>query len=86
MRTVFALLLYSCGAAAQIRVVALPSRAPLVDFRVVFLTGAAYDPSDMPGLAALTAAQIAGGGTRELTYKQTLDAMFPMAASFTSES
>jgi zinc protease len=78
-------LLFSCVAPAQIRVVALPSKSPLVDFRIVFLTGAAYDPPDKPGLANLTAAQIAGGGTRELTYKQVVDAMFPMAASLSSQ-
>src|SRR5437763_13677095 len=85
MRRVCALLLFAGAAEAQIRVVAQPSRSPLVDFRIVFLTGAAYDPADKPGLASLTAAQIAGGGTRELTYKQVLDAMFPMAASISSQ-
>jgi zinc protease len=78
-------LLFSCAAWAQIRVVALPSKSPLVNFRIVFLTGAAYDPPDKPGLASLTAAQIAGGGTRELTYKQVVDAMFPMATSLSSQ-
>ena len=78
-------LLFSCSAWAQVRVVSLPSKSPLVDFRIVFLTGAAYDPPDKPGLANLTAAQIAGGGTRELTYKQVVDKMFPMAASLSSQ-
>ena len=64
MRAFLVLLLCCCAAEAQIRVVAQPSRSPLVDFRVVFFTGAAYDPADKPGLAGLTAAQIAGGGTR----------------------
>ena len=85
MRAICGLLLFSCAGWAQIRVVALPSQSPLVDFRIVFLTGAAYDPADKPGLANLTAAQIAGGGTRELTYKQVVDAMFPMAASLSSQ-
>ncbi len=85
MKAVLALLLCSSAAWPQIRVVALPSRAPLVDFRIVFMTGAAYDPSGMPGLAGLTTALIAGGGTRELSYKQLLDAMFPMAASVSSQ-
>ncbi len=77
-------LLFSCAAWAQIRVVALPSKSPLVDFRIVFLTGAAYDPPDKPGLANLTASQIVGGGTREFTFKQVVDAMFPMATSLSS--
>ena len=85
MRAFLVLLLCCCAAEAQIRVVAQPSRSPLVDFRIVFLTRAAYDPADKPGLASLTAAQIAGGGTRELSYKQVLDAMFPMAASLASQ-
>jgi Predicted Zn-dependent peptidases len=85
MKSVFALLLFSCAAGAQIRVVALPGRSPLVDFRIVFLTGAAYDPPDKPGLASLTVAQIAGGGTREMNYKQIVDAMFPMASSLSSQ-
>jgi len=85
MRAIVVLLLCACSAAAQIRIVARPVTSSLVDFRIVFFTGAAYDPVDKPGLASLTAAQIAGGGTRELTYKQVLDAMFPMAASFSSQ-
>src|SRR5882762_3258813 len=85
MKAFLALLLYSSAAWPQIRVVALPSPARLVDFRIVFLTGAAYDSSDKPGLASLTAALLAGGGTRELSYKQLLDAMYPMAASVSGQ-
>jgi zinc protease len=85
MRAIGGLLLLSCAAAAQIRVVALPSRSPLVDFRIVFLTGAAYDPADKPGLANLTATLLAHGGTRELAYKQIVDQMFPMATSVASQ-
>jgi zinc protease len=68
-------------AAAAPKVVALPGKSPLITFRFVFLTGAASDPADKPGVAALTAAMLAEGGTREMTYKQILDAMFPMATS-----
>ncbi len=51
----------------------------------MFLTGAAYDPSDKPGAANLTASLLTGGGTRELTYKQVVDAMFPMATAVSSQ-
>ena len=71
--------------AAQPKVVALPSQSPLVSFRIVFLTGAASDPADSPGAAALTASMLAQGGTRDMTYKQILDAMFPMATSVSSQ-
>ena len=76
------LLLVSC-AAAQIRTVALPGKSPLVTFRIVFTTGSAADPADQPGLAYLTAQTIADGGTKDLTYKQVTDALFPMAAAVT---
>ena len=85
MKTPAVLLLVVSAAAAQIRVVARPSQSALVDFRIVFLTGAAYDPSDKPGLANLTASLLAQGGTREMTYKQIMDAMFPMATSISSQ-
>jgi zinc protease len=63
------------------RVAALPGKSPLVTFRVVFTTGSAADPSGKPGLAWLTARMLADGGTRTMTYRQLVDAMFPMAAS-----
>jgi zinc protease len=71
---------------AQMRTVTLPSKSPLVNIRIVFTTGAMVDPADKPGLAHLTAAMLAGGGTKDLTYKQVVDAMFPMAASLNSQS
>jgi zinc protease len=63
-----------------LKTVALPSRSPLVTFRIVFTTGAALDPADKPGLAYLTAQMIGDGGTRDMTYQQIVDALFPMAA------
>ena len=63
-----------------LKTVTLPSRSPLVTFRIVFTTGAVYDPAGKPGLANLTASMIADGGTREMTYKQIVDALYPMAA------
>lgn len=70
---------------AQMRVVALPSKSPLVTFRIVFMTGAASDAAGKEGAASLTAALLAEGGTRELTYKQIVDAMFPMATSVSQQ-
>jgi len=69
------------SAVAQSKTVALPTSSSLVNVRIVFRTGAAMDPADKPGLANLTAAMLARGGTRDLTYKQIVDQMFPMAAS-----
>ena len=72
-------------ATAQMRTVTMPGKSPLVTFRIVFTTGSAADPADKPGLANLTAMMIADGGTKDLTYKQVADALFPMASSVNAQ-
>jgi zinc protease len=52
---------------------------------LVFTTGSAQDPPDKPGLARLTAEMISGGGTKDLTHDQVVNALFPMAASVGSQ-
>lgn len=72
----------SCGRTGdRIRTLELPGTSPLVSFRIVFLTGAASDPEGKQGLAHLTAAMLAKGGTRRRSYQQILDEMFPMATA-----
>ncbi|HKR60859.1 MAG TPA: pitrilysin family protein [Pyrinomonadaceae bacterium] len=65
--------------------VLLPTRAPLISFRIVFMTGAASDPKGKEGVAALTAAMLSQGGSRAMTYEQIVEAMYPMATSFGSQ-
>lgn len=79
------LTLASTALSAQMRVIAQHGESPLVTFRVVFLTGAAADPSGKEGAASLTASILSQGGTREMTYKQIVDAMYPMATSVSSQ-
>ncbi|MDW8130605.1 MAG: pitrilysin family protein [Bryobacterales bacterium] len=79
------LVLAVAGADAQPRLVTLPSRSPLVSFRVVFLAGAASDPAGKQGLASLTAAMLAQGGSRHMSYQEILEAFFPMAVSVTAQ-
>jgi len=67
---------------ADTNTVLLPNRSPLVSFRILFMTGSAYDPKDKEGLASLTAAMLAEGGSRARTYAEITDAMYPMATSF----
>ncbi len=81
MRTLLVILLASFSAQAAGRVVALPGKSPLVTFRIVFTTGAASDPVGEPGLANLTCELLANGGTKRMTYKQIVDALFPMAVT-----
>jgi zinc protease len=75
------LALSATAALAAPRMVELPGKSPLVTIRLVFTTGAASDPADKPGLAHLTSELLGGGGTKDQTYKQILDAMYPMATS-----
>jgi zinc protease len=83
MKAAALLLLLSAGAGlAAPRLVELPGKSPLVTIRLVFTTGAAFDPADRPGAANLTASLLASGGTKDLTWKQVLDALYPMAAGF----
>jgi zinc protease len=62
--------------------VLLPNRSPLISFRILFMTGSAADPKGKEGLASLTAAMLAEGGSRARTYAEITDAMYPMATSF----
>lgn len=63
----------------------LPSKSsPLVAIRFVFRVGSQDDPRGKEGLAALTAAMIAEGGTKDLTYDQILAKFYPIAGSLSS--
>jgi zinc protease len=53
---------------------------PLVALRFVFNVGSQDDPKGKEGLAALTAAMVAEGGTKDLSYEQLLEKFYPMAA------
>jgi zinc protease len=61
------------------------TNAPLISLRLMFMRGAAYDPSGKEGVAALTAAMLARGGSRALSYEQIVNAMYPMATSFSEQ-
>ena len=51
VKSLLAMFLLASAAFAQMRVVDMPGKSPLVTFRIVFTTGAAADPADKPGLA-----------------------------------
>ena len=63
----------------------LPDDSPLVSVRLMFKVGAADDPRGQEGVAALTAAMLSDGGTRQLTYSQILDRLYPWAAEVDSQ-
>lgn len=55
--------------------------SPLITFRVIVRAGALNDPAGKEGLNALTAYLIAQGGTKDLTYQQVVEKLYPWAAS-----
>ena len=59
-----------------------PSKSPIVSMRIQFLTGSVDDPAGKEGLASLTAAMLANGGSKNLTYDEIVAQFYPMAAGF----
>jgi zinc protease len=70
---------------SSIPTILMQNQSPLVTFRILFMTGSASDPAGKEGVAALTAAMLAKGGTRSLSYEQIVEAMYPMATAFNSQ-
>ena len=67
---------------ADRKAILIPSpSSPLISFRFVFRVGSQNDPGGKEGLAALTAAMIAEGGTASLSYEELLEKFYPMAAT-----
>lgn len=84
-QTTFALDDRRMKTANAVATVLQPNRAPLVSFRILVMTGSAFDPQGKEGVAALTAAMLAQGGTRAQSYKEIVDAMYPLATSFSGQ-
>jgi len=59
-----------------------PSSSPLVNFRILFMTGSAEDAPGKKGIAALTATLLAQGGSEKLAYDEIVKQMYPLATSF----
>src|SRR5881296_3908296 len=70
---------------SKIPTVLLPGTSPLVTFRILFMTGSAFDPPGKEGPAALTASMLAQGGTRSMSYNQIVQALYPMASSVNAQ-
>lgn len=66
----------------QVATTLIPSPdSPLIAFRILVHTGSIYDPAGKEGLNTLTSYVLGAGGTEELTYKEVVKALYPMAAS-----
>jgi zinc protease len=53
-----------------------------VVIKLMFRNGSICDPEGKEGLTNLTASLITSGGTKELTYKEIQEKLFPMAAGY----
>jgi zinc protease len=58
------------------------SQSPIVTFRIQFLTGSVDDPKGKEGLASLTAAMLANGGSKKLSFDEINQQFYPMATGF----
>ncbi len=58
---------------------------PLVAFRILFNVGPSNDPAGKEGLAAITARMISEAGSRAMKYEEIIQAMYPLATSFSSQ-
>src|SRR5258706_16259143 len=54
--------------------------SPIITFRIILRAGSENDPKGKEGLNALTSSLISDGGTKELTYAQVVDKLYPWAA------
>lgn len=71
----------------EMKITQMPSaNSPLITFRIILRSGAVNDPKGKEGLNALTANLIAQGGTKDLTYSQVVDKLYPWAASIDVET
>lgn len=73
---------HSAENSTNVNLLLQPTKSPLVTFRILFHTGSAHDPVGKEGLASLTAALVAEGGSQRLTYDEIIKRMYPMATSF----
>jgi zinc protease len=55
---------------------------PTISFRIWFKVGSQNDPVGKEGLAQLTASLISDGATKNNTYEQILDKLYPLAAGY----
>jgi zinc protease len=68
--------------AVPLKTVFSATSSPIISFRIQFMTGSAYDPAGKEGLASLTAAMIAQGGSKALSYDEITSKFYPIAVGF----
>jgi zinc protease len=70
------------AAAAALDELALPSKLPALDVKLLFRVGSAHDPKGKEGLAQLAATMVTDTGSEAMRIDEIRKALFPLAASF----
>ena len=68
-----------------VQAVAQKSLLSQITFKILFSAGSASDPEGKEGLAALTAAMVARGGSNQMAISEISKAFFPLAGRFTDQ-
>ncbi|MDX1632489.1 MAG: insulinase family protein, partial [Thermoanaerobaculia bacterium] len=71
--------------ADEVAIVEQRSALPVIDVKLLFEVGSAYDPQGKEGLASLAAAMISDAGSEERTIDAIKKKLYPLAASFSSQ-
>ncbi|MEJ2501849.1 MAG: insulinase family protein, partial [Gemmatimonadota bacterium] len=58
------------------------AESPFIAFNIWVKAGSQNDPEGKEGLAALTAALLSDGGTTDRSYREILEALYPMSAGY----
>ncbi len=72
----------ACGFFSRKLIVLRKSEDPTISIKLWFQTGSQYDPPGKEGLANLCARLLAEGGTKQHSYEEILDLLYPMAAGY----
>ncbi len=72
----------STDAGSNLEFIRQPSKLPIVNTKLLFTVGSAYDPKGKEGLSALAASMITEAGSKEMQISEINKALYPIAASF----
>jgi len=81
---IFIMLIFSVNAFSQDVVELKLPKSDKVVIKLMFKNGSVSDPVGKEGLTKLTAAMITSGGTKDITYSQVQEKIYPMAAYYGS--
>lgn len=71
---------------AEVPIVLQKSPLPQLALKFLFTVGSAHDPAGKEGLAALTAAMIADGGSASMSIDQIRAVLYPLAGAFNARA